>query len=494
MKEYSPKRRTALVLTGSGTSGAYAAGVLKALDESGVKIDLVVGSGAGAVVAAFAAVAGGSKLYGKGGFWEGVSWRSFYRLRSPLRVTLLLLGFAFAVFLLPLALALLAGLGFPLFLLVDLLSPGTTRQLLGWLWEAPSLLRLPYLVALAAPSFVLSALALLTLLRLLLRDRKRLGELFESVIDAEPARLRLSRFLGEVSRGPALAGKLPSEPELGRRYVALASDNLGQPGFRELILRVADLDSGQLLPFVLLADPHKLAFAEARSRGQRSRLEGLPGAVDLRAAGYDALLFDAVMTGLLPPLVAPVRRVRFPRRGIHAGETRRLSDASLLGECGISEALAAGAEQVIVVTSAPATASAPRRRRGALAVADAFVAALERQSVDVELKTVELMNRMVVTLGDEGQEDGWQDPATGRRHRAFALYVIRPERRGPGPLELDGTQDPATEVVETAEDLLELGYRDAYRSFVEPVVGAVPDTAPRAPDEQEDQAGHPVEL
>ena len=51
MREYSPKRRTALVMSGSGTSGAYHAGVLKALDESGVKVDLVVGSGAGAVAA-----------------------------------------------------------------------------------------------------------------------------------------------------------------------------------------------------------------------------------------------------------------------------------------------------------------------------------------------------------------------------------------------------------------------------------------------------------
>ena len=62
MREYSPKRRTAVVFAGSGTSGAYHAGALKAIDESGVKVDLVVGSGAGAVAAAFAAVAGGAKL------------------------------------------------------------------------------------------------------------------------------------------------------------------------------------------------------------------------------------------------------------------------------------------------------------------------------------------------------------------------------------------------------------------------------------------------
>ncbi|HEX6006341.1 MAG TPA: Ku protein [Burkholderiales bacterium] len=35
MPEYSPKRRTALVFAGSGTSGAYHAGVLKALEEAG---------------------------------------------------------------------------------------------------------------------------------------------------------------------------------------------------------------------------------------------------------------------------------------------------------------------------------------------------------------------------------------------------------------------------------------------------------------------------
>ena len=34
---YSPRLRTALVLTGTGTSGAYHAGVLKALGEAGVQ-------------------------------------------------------------------------------------------------------------------------------------------------------------------------------------------------------------------------------------------------------------------------------------------------------------------------------------------------------------------------------------------------------------------------------------------------------------------------
>ncbi|MBK48958.1 MAG: patatin, partial [Acidobacteria bacterium] len=44
---YSPSLRTALVLNGAGTAGAYHAGVLQALNEAGVRIDLVAGRGMG---------------------------------------------------------------------------------------------------------------------------------------------------------------------------------------------------------------------------------------------------------------------------------------------------------------------------------------------------------------------------------------------------------------------------------------------------------------
>jgi NTE family protein len=53
---YSPQRRTALVLTGTGTAGAYHAGALRALHEAGVKIDIVAGCGIGVVGALFVAV------------------------------------------------------------------------------------------------------------------------------------------------------------------------------------------------------------------------------------------------------------------------------------------------------------------------------------------------------------------------------------------------------------------------------------------------------
>ncbi len=492
LTDYSPRRRTALVLAGSGTSGAYHAGVLKALDESGVKVDLVVGSGAGAVAAAFAAAAGGPKLYGADGFWDGVTWASFYRLRAGLRIAVLLLACSFGVFLLPVTLALLAGVLFPLALVLDMVVPGLPTRLTGLVTAAPAVLRAPYLAALALPIFMLSVIAFFAALRLLLRQRRRVGESFESLLDTAPARRRVAERLWEIARGSALSKAAPSEVELGRKYVGLVAENLGQPGFRELIVRTADLETGDVLPFVVLDDAHRAAFAAARGQGTRSRVEGLPGAIDLRAPGYDALAFDAVVTSVLPPGVAAPHRVSFPKGGLFAGETHRLTDGTLAAGCGIAEAVAAGAQQVIVAAGVPESATPPARRRGAWALADGLVATLERQGVETEVAATERINRLVETLGHRTDEGGraWQDPGTGRTYRPVALYVIRPERRLLGPLELDGSLDPATEVEALPDDLIAQGYRDAYRLFIEPVVGAVPEPPPARPPE----VAQPVEL
>jgi hypothetical protein len=494
VRDYSPKRRTALVFTGSGATGAYHAGALRALDESGVKIDLVVGSGIGTVAAAFAAVAGGTRLYGAGGFWDGAGWHSLYRVRPVVRVVLALLAALLGVFLAPAAAALVLGLLSPLLLLGRLIwsrvSPGATVPINLGVDALPSV----YLTALGVPAFAIALVLVAFLVRRASRGRRRLAESFEALLDAQRGAQRLARALWEVCRGPSVATAVPSENEISQRFVALAADNLGQPGFREMILRAADLETGSALPFVLLDDSHRAAFAAARSRGVRSRVDGLPGAVDLRAPGYDGLLFDAVVTGLLPPLLAPVRRVAFPRGGIHAGEVHRLGDASVVAGCGLSEALAAGAEQVIVVAGTPQTAALPPRRRGPQALADAVLAGLERQAVDRDVAGAERINRMVETLGHRTEDGGraWQDPATGRIYRDFALYVVRPEKRVLGPLELDGAQDPATEVLETPAELMELGHRDAYRLFVVPVVGGSPD--PKRSRPQAEEEGQPVEL
>ena len=99
---YSPQFRTALVLTGTGTAGAYHAGVLHALHEAGVKLDLVAGRGIGAVGALFTAVDGAHSLWGEKGFWRPDGLRDLYGWRRPLRVAAWAVAASFAIVAVPL--------------------------------------------------------------------------------------------------------------------------------------------------------------------------------------------------------------------------------------------------------------------------------------------------------------------------------------------------------------------------------------------------------
>jgi hypothetical protein len=151
-----------------------------------------------------------------------------------------------------------------------------------------------------------------------------------------------------------------------------------------------------------------------------------------------------------------------------------LADATLLSGCGLSDALATGAEQVILVSATPKGPVTWNQRRGPWAVLGAALAALERSGVEAELAETERLSRIVETVGHP-LEDGrraWQDPMTGRIYHAVDVYVIRPERRSVGPLDFDGTRDETSEVAETVADLVEHGYDDAHRQFLDPVVGA----------------------
>ena len=110
---YSPDRRTALVLTGTGIDGAYHAGALHALTEAGVRVDLVSGRGVGAVGALFAAIDGGARLWEPSGIWKGSAATRLYEWRTGLRIALVALLAACGVLLFPLlllAIAVLIGL------------------------------------------------------------------------------------------------------------------------------------------------------------------------------------------------------------------------------------------------------------------------------------------------------------------------------------------------------------------------------------------------
>src|SRR5437763_4953682 len=111
---YSPQLRTALVLTGTGTAGAYHAGVLRALHEAGVKLDIVAGRGVGVIGALFAAVDGAQRLWDDKGFWRAPAVERLYGWQTIPRLLVWVLAVAVAIVLVPIAAVALGLIVFPI--------------------------------------------------------------------------------------------------------------------------------------------------------------------------------------------------------------------------------------------------------------------------------------------------------------------------------------------------------------------------------------------
>jgi hypothetical protein len=52
------------------------------------------------------------------------------------------------------------------------------------------------------------------------------------------------------------------------------------------------------------------------------------------------------------------------------------------------------------------------------------------------------------------------------------LFVIQPLHNPIGPLDFEGTYDERSDRIQSVTELMDRGYEDAYRQFVEPVVAA----------------------
>src|SRR5688500_16009200 len=93
---------------------------MRALQEAGVKIDIVGGRGIGAVSAMLAAVDGSAQLWEEGGFWRSAAVADLYRWRWPFRA-LRLLGIALiAVLAIPAGVLLLAIFVYPIALVLGM--------------------------------------------------------------------------------------------------------------------------------------------------------------------------------------------------------------------------------------------------------------------------------------------------------------------------------------------------------------------------------------
>lgn len=463
MKDPLLGKRTAVVFAGSGASGAYHAGVLRALDEAGVRVDLMVGSGVGVLAAAFGAAASGSSLYGEKGLWRHLSARKVFRLRPGLRVLRALGLVALSAFLVPALLALLLGLLLPAFLAVDFARPGFMASLSQTLAALAPGLRLFFIFALAAPTFLAFLFVLVRGASLWRSSRRRLGESLESAFDLSAIQEDLARRLWETARGPALNEPPPEPADIGRHFAALVAENAGQPGFRGLVLRAANLDSRRPLVLKLASDP-------SRTNGRNP--EG-DDRLDLKDPAVAPLLFDVVATAFAATPFSAPRRIRLPKQGAFGGEVHRIAEASAMAGAGLSEAIAMGADQIVLVTATAKNQGALPERRGLKALAAAFLALQERTAIENDLEQTERLNRIVETVGHQRStgEREWQDPLTGRRFRPVTIHVVRPRKPLLRPLDLDGAVDPSNEVETSLIDWLEEGHRDAHRCYLDAALG-----------------------
>jgi hypothetical protein len=456
-RQYSTRLRTALVLTGSGTGGAYHAGVLRALHEAGIRIDLVAARGVGVIAAMYAAIDGSARLWEETGIWRSASAARFYGWRRSLRVAAWALVAGLAVLAVPLALLTLSVLAAMAGLLLTLIGLGGIGSQVSvgysrWMEVlfAPAVLptiipRLALLaVLLSAAAAVAGALPALTG-----RTSKRraqhglVGRIFGGPFSASSLVERSSSELWNLIRGAAPLAA-PSSPDLARKYLELLSENLGQPGFRELLITVHDLDARRDLVFALLSGSHRNRFpTRAGPVGGVRQLE----AFDLSGVAREHAL-DALTAALALPVACDPHLVTFAPEGPWRGETHRLCDrpGGLLRL--LEEVAAAGVEQIIIVAPVPPPGGPHELSAG----------------------RADIRGRAAESLGSF-EAAALRDVVEHTAGRFAGLYVIRPLHNPLGPLDFAGVYDERSDRAHTLAELVDRGYEDAYRLFIEPVVG-----------------------
>ncbi len=457
---YSPERPTAVILSGTGADGAYHAGVLKALDEAGVKVDLVAGRGIGAFAALLFAIDRAATLWEPRGFWHRVGSSTAYGLRWPYRLTGWALALAGGILASPLMLLVGALAVWPVAMGAGLLGLESSRGLAQWYAEvlawafAPDhvpawVARLILLVA-AGLAMALVAGATVAALR---SPRRQQGNAAWRLLGAPVGSARFAALavgtLWDLMRGGAAVAR-PGAADLSQRAAELLASSVNQPGHRDLLIAVHDLDGRRDLVFGSVAgEPGKRLFPGPTGTASR-RAE----AFDLGSAARGALV-DVLSGALTLPGVSEPHAMRFSGESIWRGEVHRLADRPASLARLLEEAAAAGMEQAIVVTAAPEPGG-PH--------------ALEPPRVDPRGRVGEWLS------GEEAA--AVRDAVRYAQAHFHTVFVIRPAHNPVTPLDLQGADDRASDRRCTLQDLLERGYDDAHRLFIEPALGAAGDRVP----------------
>jgi hypothetical protein len=450
---YSPQRRTALLLTGTGTAGAYHAGVLRALHEAGVKVDVAAGRGIGAVGALFCAVDGAPHLWSDRGFWKSSVVRALYGWRPTLRLLVGAIVLAVAVVALPVLAMALALVVYPIdFILtmVGLSGGGLVAWYIGLADAAFAPTALPtWLPRLAV--LILGAAGVAAAAGALRRTNTRHARgrwwwrTVPAPLTAEPTIAHAWNAIWDLVRGAAQL-RVPARVDLARRYTELLGENLGQPGFRELMIVGHDVDAGRDLVFAMVADARRkdLVRRPLTEDAEARRAE----VFDLAGVARDHLT-DAVAGALTIPLATDLHDIRFSPDSYWRGETHRLCDRPGSLERLVQELGDVEVQQIILVSASPDSPgphalAAPRLDgRGRLGE---YVASSEAAAV--------------------------RDMLDRRRADDPRIFVIRPAHNPVGPFDFRGGFDDRSDRRQNLSELMSRGYEDAYHQFIEPVVGA----------------------
>jgi hypothetical protein len=462
-EHYSPERRTALVLTGTGADGAYHAGVLRALNETGIKIDLVCGRGIGAAGALFAAIDGASRLFDPKGLWRGPAVARLYSWRWSVRVLFTLVAVLIGVLVSPIVFLTLGFIVYLAGLLLGMagleLGAALLRQYADLLVAAFAPTALPTWLPRLIAVVVIAALAVLIIgnavrLRSSATRRSRgtpAWGLVSAPIDSGGAHAHFMGGLWDLLKGGANL-RTPAPEDLSRRFSELLNDNLGQPGFSELLIAVHDLDARRDLVFGLVREPFRRALfpagaaTGAAGSGAAAAVPRRSDAFDLSGVARDHLL-TVLRAALNPPEMTEPALITFAADGYWRGESHRLVDRPASVGRLLEEAAAAGAEQVILVTASPQPSlphELARPRLDPMGRLSDRAAALESSAV--------------------------RDAVQHLQHRFRAVYQIRPLHNPVGAFDLAGSYDERSDRQQTLAELMERGYEDAYRGFIDAIV------------------------
>ena len=431
--------------------------MLRALAEAGIKIDVVAAHGAGVMTALCAAIDGTARLWDPSGPWTDGRLRQAYRWRPALRVAAAGLAAAALLLISPLLILVVATVAYAVGVIASLLNLTTLsealidgyRRLIELLFNPPVL---PTIIPRAVVFAMLVVIGVLVVAAF--RASQRAGgrrrwrgafwwTLVGSPLATNEPGATLVDALWRLVRGASNEPR-PSSDEIGRRYVDLLTDNLGQPGFREVLVAVHDLDARRDLVGSLLGAHARELFETRRPTGGSREAE----IVDFTGP-QRGLLVNFLQGALRLPVATAAEPVEFPTDSYWRGERHTVCDRPELVSRLIEEIAGIGVEQIIVVSPAPLPAL-PHGMRS--------------RPVDLRGRMGELVRSIETST--------LQDACASAAARFSGVFVIRPHHNPIGPFDFGGVYDDASDRRRTIAELIDQGHEDAYECFIEPIVAS----------------------